>query len=399
MKTRSALVLATALLGGCNLAPTYVTPVVETPETFKEAGPWQPAAPADASDRGLWWSAYGDATLDELEVRLDTANPDLAAAAARYAQARALVGEARANLFPEVDAGAYATKNRQSDNRPLRSASQPDQYRDNYVAGLLNWEVDVWGRVRNLVASGEANAQASSADLAAVRLSLRAELASDYITLRGLDAIGQLLADTVDAYGKALELTQNRLRGGIASGLDVAHAQTQLDTALAQRDDVFAQRALYEHAIASLVGTPASSFTLEPKVVDLPIPVAPTGLPSTLLERRPDVAAAERRTAAANAQIGVARAAFFPSISLTRARRLREHRRRGLDQRAEQRLVDRAACVADPVRCGPSPGRSRPRTRRVRRGRSALPQYHAYRLPAGRGQSRVAASARRRSRA
>jgi NodT family efflux transporter outer membrane factor (OMF) lipoprotein len=318
MKLRAAAIaFAFTALAGCQLAPEYSKPVVDVPDNYKESGPWQPAAPADQIDRGDWWSAYHDPSLDQLEARVDAANPDLAAAVDRYAEARTYVAEARAGLFPEVNAGALATKNRQSDNRPLRSASQPDEYRDNYVAAQLNYELDLWGRVRNLVAAGQANAQASAADLASVRLSLHAELANAYITLRGLDALAQLFSDTVDAYGKALQLTQNRFKGGIASALDVAHAQTQLDTARAQWVDALAQRALYEHAIASLVGTPASKFTLEPKVVDLPIPLAPTGLPSTLLERRPDVAAAERRSAAANAQIGIARAAFFPSITLT----------------------------------------------------------------------------------
>ncbi len=305
-----------AVLAGCSLAPEYKKPVVDIPADYKESGPWQPAAPADALDRGDWWTAYGDATLDDLEARVDAANPDLAAAA-RYAQARSYLDEARGGLYPQVGVGAYATRNRQSDNRPLRSASQPDLYGDNFIAGQLNYELDLWGRVRNLVAAGEADTQASAADLASVRLSLHAELADAYVSLRGYDALTRLFDDTVDAYDKALKLTQNRHEGGIASALDVARAQTQLDTARAQRDDVLAQRALYEHAIASLVGAPASQFTLEPKVVELPIPVAPTGLPSTLLERRPDVAAAERRTAAANAEIGVARAAFFPSITLT----------------------------------------------------------------------------------
>jgi NodT family efflux transporter outer membrane factor (OMF) lipoprotein len=312
-----SITLTFAALAGCSLAPEYSKPAIDVPDSYKESGTWQPAAPADRVERGDWWSAYHDATLDELETKVDSANPDLAAAADRYAEARTYVAEARAGLFPQVDAGALATRNRQSDNRPLRSASQPDEYRDNYVAAQLNYELDLWGRVRNLVAAGQANAQASAADLASVRLSLHAELANAYITLRGLDALAQLFSDTVDAYGKALQLTQNRFKGGIASALDVAHAQTQLDTARAQHVEALAQRALYEHAIASLVGTPASKFTLEPKVVDLPIPMAPTGLPSTLLERRPDVAAAERRTAAANAQIGIARAAFFPSITLT----------------------------------------------------------------------------------
>ena len=309
--------LLLAGLAGCSLAPEYKKPVVDVADDYKESGPWQPAAPADAADRGNWWVAYGDPTLDDLEARVDAANPDLAAAAARYVQARSYLDEARGGLYPQIGAGAYATKNRQSDERPLRSASQPDLYSDNYVAGLFSYELDLWGRVRNEVAAGKAAAQASAADLASVRLSLHAELASAYISLRGFDALAKLFEDTVEAYDKALKLTQNRHEGGIASALDVAHAQTQLDTARAQRDDLLAQRALFEHAIASLVGTPASKFALEPKVLELPIPVTPTGLPSTLLERRPDVAAAERRTAAANAEIGVARAAFFPSISLT----------------------------------------------------------------------------------
>ncbi|MDR3386209.1 MAG: efflux transporter outer membrane subunit [Rudaea sp.] len=309
--------LLLAMLGGCSFAPPYKSPIVDTPDTYKEAGPWQAAAPADRADRGDWWRDYGDTALNELEARVDSANPDLAAAADRYEQARAYVAETRAGLFPQVDAQALATRNRQSDNRPLRSSTQPDEYRDNLVGAQIGYELDLWGRVRNRVAAGQADAQATAADLASVRLSLHAELADDYITLRGLDAQAKLLADTVAAYGEALTLTQNRFKGGVASELDVAHAHTQLDTARAEATDVQAQRALYEHAIASMVGTPASKFSLAPLVVELPVPAIPAGLPSTLLERRPDVAAAERRAAAANAEIGIARAAFFPSITLT----------------------------------------------------------------------------------
>jgi NodT family efflux transporter outer membrane factor (OMF) lipoprotein len=317
MKSKATLLLLSTLMCGCSLAPDYQRPTVEAPAAYKEAGTWQPASPADTVARNDWWQSYGDARLNELEAGVESANPDLAAAVDRYARATAFAAEARGGLYPEVDAGALATKNRQSDHRPLRSASQPDEYRDNLIGAQINYELDLWGRVRNLVAAGEANAQAGAADLASVRLSLQAELADDYISLRGLDAQSQLLADTVVAYEKALTLTQNRFRGGIASGLDVAHAQTQLETARAQATDVEARRALYEHAIASLVGSPASSFSLAPAVVDLPLPIIPTGVPSSLLERRPDVAAAERRAAAANAEIGVARAAFYPSITLT----------------------------------------------------------------------------------
>jgi NodT family efflux transporter outer membrane factor (OMF) lipoprotein len=306
-----------AALAGCSLAPEYRRPDVTVPANYKEAGPWQPAAPADASLRGDWWRDFGDPTLDALEERLDRVNPDLAAAADRYTAARAFAAAARAGLFPEVDAAAATTRNRQSDHRPLRGTNQPDEYRDQLLGAQLGYELDLWGRVRSLIAAGRAGAQASAADLASVRLSLHAELADDYIVLRRLDAEAKLLADTVEAYDKALTLTQNRFRGGIASELDVARAQAQLDGARAQAEDVAARRALYEHAIASLVGTPASQFRLSAEVVELRVPAIPRGVPSTLLERRPDVAAAERRTAAANAEIGVARAAFFPSVTLT----------------------------------------------------------------------------------
>ncbi|HEX3895446.1 MAG TPA: efflux transporter outer membrane subunit [Rudaea sp.] len=314
---RIAVVLPAILLGACSLAPKYEKPAVPVADTYKETASWQPATPNDALSRGDWWTGFRDAKLDELEASAEEANPDLAAAADHYAGARAFADEARAGLFPQIDGQALATHNRQSDTRPLRSASQPDEYKDDLVGAQLNYELDLWGRVRNSVVTGAANAQASAADLASVRLSLQAELADDYIALRGLDAQSKLLADTVDAYSKALALTKNRFKGGIASGLDVSHAQTQLDVAHAQASDVRARRALYEHAIARLVGASASSFSIEPAVVDFPLLDVPVGVPSTLLERRADIAAAERRAAAANAQIGVARAAFFPSLTLT----------------------------------------------------------------------------------
>jgi NodT family efflux transporter outer membrane factor (OMF) lipoprotein len=318
MKTRRFMLTWLAmLLTGCSLAPVYKAPVVDVPEAYKESGPWQAAAPADQSERGDWWQGYGDETLNDLEAKVDAANPDLAAAVDRYAQARAYLDQTRSGLFPEIVGSGLATHNRQSDNRPLRSASQPDEYKDNLVTAQMGYELDLWGRVRNLVAAGRADAQATAADLASVRLSLHAELASDYVSLRGLDAQEKLLTDTVAAYHQALQLTQDRFAGGIASGLDVARAHTQLDSARALTTDVRAQRALLEHAIASMVGVPASKFSLPTRVGDLPLPAIPTELPSTLLERRPDIAAAERRAAAANANIGVARAAFFPNISLT----------------------------------------------------------------------------------
>jgi NodT family efflux transporter outer membrane factor (OMF) lipoprotein len=312
-----AIALAAIALGlaGCQLAPAYVPPQVETPPAFKEAGPWTPASPADAASRGPWWSVFGDATLDGLEQRVDASNPDLAVALARYDEARAYAVQARASLFPEVDAGASATQNRQSADRPLRVGG-PNYYADNTLEGSVSYELDLWGRVRDQVAAGKAQAQATGADAASVKLSLEAQLADAYLNLRGLDAQAKLLADTTDAYAHALNLTRAQHDGGAVSGLDVDRAETQLRTARAQEDDVAAQRALYEHEIAALVGAPASSFSLAPVADLLEPPRVPVSAPSLLLQRRPDVAAAERRAFAANAGIGIARAAFYPSISL-----------------------------------------------------------------------------------
>ena len=314
----TAPLLAGVMLAGCSLAPAYAPPKIDTPVAFKETGPWTPAAPSDAGPRGGWWSVYADATLDDLQVQLGAANNSLASAVARYDQARALAAQARAGLFPEIDASGAAQTSRQSVNRPLRlpAGAGPNDY-DNYQIGLVsNYELDLWGRLRNLAAASRAQAQASAADLKSAELSLRAELADDYMALRGADAQLQLLDNTVAAYSRAYELAQNLHSGGAASGLDEARAETQLRTARAQIPDVQAQRALYEHAIAVLVGKPASSFAIARTDAALAPPTVPVNAPSTLLQRRPDIAAAERRAAAANAQIGVARAAFFPTITL-----------------------------------------------------------------------------------
>ncbi|TPG52600.1 efflux transporter outer membrane subunit [Sphingomonas glacialis] len=307
---------ALASLAGCSFAPAYHPPVTMTPPAFKEAGPWRPALLASAATRDDWWTVFGDPTLTALEQKVASDNPTLSGALARYDTARGYLGQAKAGLLPQVGADASLTRNRQSDNRPLRGSNQPDIYSADTIEGSFGYELDLWGRVRNSVAAGKAEVQASGDDLAAIRLSLQAELASDYMALRGYDRQAVLLQQTVDAYAKADHLIARRFQAGIVSGIETGRSGAQLDEARAQLADVAASRALTEHAIASLVGTPASSFTLAPSATAFAIPAIPVGVPATLVERRPDIAAAERRMASANAGIGIAKAAFFPAIRL-----------------------------------------------------------------------------------
>jgi NodT family efflux transporter outer membrane factor (OMF) lipoprotein len=308
--------LALTALAGCSFAPDYKPPEVLTPAAYKEAGPWSQAEPADDRPRRDWWKDFGDSTLDGLEAQIDDGNPDLAASVARYDQARAYVSQVDAAMLPTVDLSGSATQNRQSAKRPLRSPNQPNQYGANTIGLQASYEIDFWGKIRNAVAAGEATAQARAADMETVRLGLHAELAGDYVALRGLDAELKLLSDTELAYRRARQLTQDRHDAKIASGIDVSRSESQLESARALESDVRGQRAQLEHAIASLVGKPASDFAIAPAVVKLPVPVEPTGLPASLLQRRPDIASDERTVAAANASIGVAKAAFYPNISL-----------------------------------------------------------------------------------
>jgi NodT family efflux transporter outer membrane factor (OMF) lipoprotein len=306
-------------LGGCSLAPKLTLPDVPVAPVYKEEAPWARAQPADQLPRGEWWTPFGDADLDALERRLLEHSPDLAAALARYNQARAISDQLRSGLFPSLVLGADAEHDRQSDMRPLRGAASPANY-DSFTVGVqASYELDLWGRIRNEVAAGRDEAQASAADLESARLSLEAELADDYIMLRGLDSQIELLNATVTAYEKALALTQARHDGGVAAGLDVARAQTQLETSRSLVAQSLAARAVAEHAIAAMIGESASAFSLEPRRVAIALPDVPVGVPATLLERRPDIAAAERRVAASNARVGVARAAFFPAITLNAA--------------------------------------------------------------------------------
>jgi NodT family efflux transporter outer membrane factor (OMF) lipoprotein len=305
------------LVAGCSFAPDYKAPVTNVPQTFKESDVWKNAAPSDLRPDDKWWKAYGDAILDNLEQQVSDSNPTLAVALARNDQALAYLAASRADLFPQIGVSTDLTKDRQSDNRPLRGGGEPDVYQADTVEGQISYELDLWGRIRNSIAASKAQAIASSEDMAAVKLSLESELALNYMALRGFDRQIELLKATVEAYAQAEAMTQRRFAGGVATGIDVGQSGTQLAEAESQLDDVQSARALTEHAIASLVGTPASSFSISTQSTQLGLINVPPLLPSELLQRRPDIAAAERRVAAANAEIGVARAAFFPSISLT----------------------------------------------------------------------------------
>jgi NodT family efflux transporter outer membrane factor (OMF) lipoprotein len=309
-------------LSACSFAPAYRTPdSAAAAAGYKESGDWKTAEPADAQVRGPWWSMFQDPVLDIIETQVADANQDLKAAYARLLQARAATRIARSDLFPTLTVGSAATRSRTSVNSPKFPPGAEPLANNFDLEADLSYEIDVWGRVRNAVASARASQQASSADLAALNLAIRAELATDFFTLRSEDTQQQLLDKTVFDYAKALQLTQNLYRGGAAALSDVAQAQAQLETAQTQAADIRLQRAQTEHAIGVLLGQNPSVFHMDanPYIIPVAPPPIDPGLPSTLLERRPDVAAAERRTAAANAQIGVARAAYFPVFSLSAA--------------------------------------------------------------------------------
>ncbi|MGB6876328.1 MAG: efflux transporter outer membrane subunit [Candidatus Acidiferrales bacterium] len=306
-------------LSGCTVGPAYVRPTAPAPapDAYKEVGNWQPAQPGDATPRGKWWEAFQDAKLDELEDKVDVSNQNLKAAEAQYTQARAAVRFYRSGYFPVVSTQPSVSRQRQSQNKALYSAGEAITYNDYLLPIDVSYEPDIWGQVRRQVESARAQMQASAADLATVNLSLHAELAMDYFQLRGLDAEEQLLNNTVEAFQKTLQLTQDRFKGGLSSAVDVAQAQTQLQTTRAQAIDVEVQRAAYEHAVAVLTGQPPSSFGLASSPLSVPPPAIPPGLPSQLLERRPDIAAAERQMDSANAQIGVAKSAYYPGMTLS----------------------------------------------------------------------------------
>ena len=315
-RCRAALVASALLwLGGCTVGPNYVRPSAEAPAAYKETPQnFKEAQPSDEITKGKWWQIYNDPRLNDLEEQIVVSNQTLKAEQAQFVAARAAIGIARSQGLPSVTGGLSGSHVSNSNNRPLGTSNL--NYQDYQLPVDASYEPDLWGRVRRLVEANRSEAQATAADLANVQLSLQAELASDYFQMRGLDAEEDLLNSTVDSYQKALELTQTRSQGGVATAVDVAQAETQLETTRAQATDVSVNRSAFEHAIAVLVGKPASTFSLPPLSLQTPPPPVPPGVPSDLLERRPDVAAAERRVQEANAQIGVAKSAYYPNVTL-----------------------------------------------------------------------------------
>ena len=305
-------------LAGCSVGPRYARPSAPDAPQFKELPPnWKAAQPNDQLAKGKWWEVFQDPQLNQLEEQINVSNQSLKAAQAQFEQARALVRVNRASYYPTITAGVAGSRNRVSTARANGQFTASNPYTDLTIPVDLAYEVDVWGRVRHTVQAARANAQATAGDLESVSLSLHAELAAVYFQVRTFDADAKLLDSTVASYTRALELTQSRYSGGVASQVDVAQAQTQLETTRAQAIDVRVARAQFEHAIAVLIGQAPAKFSLPLMPLTATPPMVPTGLPSDLLERRPDVSAEERRMAVANEQIGIATAAYYPTISLS----------------------------------------------------------------------------------
>jgi NodT family efflux transporter outer membrane factor (OMF) lipoprotein len=316
------------LLTGCMVGPQYKRPSAITSPSFKEAPSvqtasdgWKPGQPSDQNLKGNWWTMYQDPQLNTLEAQIDTANQTLKAAAANFRSARAAIGYARSNEAPTIGAGGSVASVRESANEPYFLTNLANNGSGDFSVPIdLNYEIDLWGRIRRGVTSAREQAQASAADMETVRLSLHAELATDYFGLRNADGQEKLLDDTITAYTSALQLTQERFDAGLALRSDVTQAETQLEQARVQRSDMEVQRTQFEHAIAVLVGKPPAAISIPRNPINLQMPKVPEipgMLPSDLLERRPDIAGDERRMAAANEQIGIAQAAYYPTLSLS----------------------------------------------------------------------------------
>jgi len=309
-----------AVLAGCTLGPDYVRPAAPVATKYKEAEGWKPATPQEAASAEAWWSVFNDPVLDGLERQVEISNQTLKASEAAYRTAQAIVAEARAGYFPTLDLGGAATRSGNgagSSSSSGRSSSSRASVQNSFGASAsASWVPDIWGSIRRTVESDVANAQASAADLAAARLSAQASLAVDYFELRVADETKRLLDATVDAYTRSLQITQNRYGVGTAARTDVVSATAQLESTRAQAIATGVQRAQFEHAVAVLIGKPPGDFAIAPATLDRMLPVTPPDLPSTLLERNPGIAAAERAMAAANATIGVAETGYFPTVTL-----------------------------------------------------------------------------------
>jgi NodT family efflux transporter outer membrane factor (OMF) lipoprotein len=329
MMRRSAVIAGVSMIAltGCMVGPKYVKPAAPAAPSFKEADPnaykensgWRIAQPSDALQRGEWWTVFGDSELNELEPQIAANNQDLKAADARFREARALIRFNHASLYPTVGVAPFVGGVRESSNQPYFRSTAVNGNGESAIQLPvdLNYEVDLWGRIRRSVSAAREEAQASAADRQTAMLSLQAELALDYFEARSADAEEKLLDDTVQSYEQAYEITTNRFEGGISNKSDVDQAETQLEAAKVQAREITLQRAQFEHAIAVLLGKPPASFSLATAPLNTRPPNVPPGLPSELLERRPDIAAAERRVAEANDRIGIARAAFYPTLSLS----------------------------------------------------------------------------------
>jgi NodT family efflux transporter outer membrane factor (OMF) lipoprotein len=327
LKILLGLLLATT--AACSVGPDYEKPSAPTPAAFKEQAGWKASAPQDEIDRGAWWSVYKDPVLDALEKRIDISNQNLKAAEAAYRQSRAVVDQARASFFPTISGSFDATRSHSGGGTSSRgggfsagggviSLGGRSSTFDSYSTSVgATWNIDVWGRIRRTVEGDVATAQASAADLASARLSAQSMLAIDYFQLRYQEELKRLLDTAAADFTRSLQIAQYQYNAGVAAKADVLSARTQLLNAQSSAINSGVQRATLEHAIAVLVGEPPADFSIAPTGLPSAVPVAPTGLPSTLLERRPDIAAAERKMAAANAQIGVAIAAYFPDLTLT----------------------------------------------------------------------------------
>ena len=312
------LLAGTLLLAGCAVGPKYHTPTAPVPPAYKETGNWKTAQPSDQNLGGNWWELFQDPQLNALEQQVNASNQNLKAAVAQYQQARAVLRYYRADYYPTLSTSPSAARQAYAANRPPHSSIFSGiTFSDFAVPVDLSYQVNAWGRVSKNVESYRELAQASAADLATVNLSMHATLAIDYFAARTLDAEEKLLKDTVTQYEKALQLNEDRYQGGLASEVEVEQARTILETTRAQMVDVGVARAQYEHAVAIFIGKPPAEFSLAPLPLTTPPPAIPVGIPSELLERRPDIAAAERRVASANAQIGLAKAAYYPLINLT----------------------------------------------------------------------------------